>query len=115
MKILRSIFSALLLFALVTPVAITVTSCANQQSTSYKTLLIVGQEVDSLMIQAGNLWRAHEITDAQRDKIIAFHDQKFNPVYLAAVDASSLGKNAWADPALLDLLSQLKALVPPAK
>lgn len=75
------------------------------------TLKTLGEARNTAMQVAGQLWRDGKITDAQRDKIIAFHDGVFQPAYRLAV-AGVQSDLTVASPDLLNLFAQLQALIP---
>ena len=75
------------------------------------TLKALGAARDTAMQVAGQLWLAGKIDDAQRDKIIDFHDNKFQPAYRLAV-AGVQADLTIASPDLVNLFAQLQALIP---
>lgn len=75
------------------------------------TLKALGAARDTAMQVAGQLWLSGKIDDAQRDKIIDFHDNKFQPAYRIAV-AGVQADLTLASPDLVNLFAQLQALIP---
>lgn len=75
------------------------------------TLKALGAARDTAMQVAGQLWRDGKINDAQRDKIIVYHDGVFQPAYRLAV-ASVQSDLTLASPDLINLFAQLQALIP---
>lgn len=102
----------LLCLAVVTPMATTSCSTApTERVQAVMTLKALGAARDTAMQVAGQLWRDGRIDDAQRDKIIAFHDAKFQPAYNLAV-AGVQADLTVASPDLVNLFAQLQALIP---
>jgi len=102
----------ILLFA-VTPLAYQGCSTPpSERVVQVQTLKALGQARDAAMKVAGQLWRDGKITDAKRDEIIAFHDNKFQKAYLLAVNGVQADLTL-ASPDLLNLFTQLQALIQP--
>ncbi len=113
MKTIRLFIVALGLALCAAPV-LTVTGCSTPPServVAVTTLKALGAARDTAMQVAGQLWRDGKINDAQRDKIIAFHDGTFQPAYRLAV-AGVQSDLTLASPDLLNLFAQLQALIP---
>lgn len=90
------------------------TSCSTppaERSQAVMTLKVVGATRDAAMKVAGQLWREGKISDAKRDEIIAFHDNRLQPAYNLAVAAVQADLNSLANPELISLLGQLQALI----
>ncbi len=90
------------------------TSCSTAPSARVQevtTLKALGAARDAAMQVAGQMWRDGKITDAQRDKIIAYHDNVFQPAYRLAVTGVQ-GDLSLASPDLINLFTQLQALIP---
>ncbi len=75
------------------------------------TLKALGAARDAAMQVAGQMWRDGKITDAQRDKIIYYHDQAFQPAYNLAIQGVQASTTE-ASPDLLKLVAGLQALIP---
>jgi len=103
----------LLILALATTPVFTACSTApTERVMVVQTLKGIGQARDAAMQIAGQLWRDGKIDDAKRNEIIAFHDDKFQPAYRMAI-AGVQADLTLASPDLVNLLSQLQALIQP--
>lgn len=101
------------------PIAVTFTGCtATQQSTTYKTLDVVGTAAKNSMDAATQLLKAGAITVAQWQNIANNYDNYFQPAYNLAVQAA--GSTSAAAPASLvtqqqNISTQVAALTPTTK
>lgn len=102
----------ILCLAVATPLAVTSCSTAPSERTqAVMTLKLLGSSRDTAMQVAGQLWRDGKIDDVRRDKIIAYHDNVFQPAYRLAVQGVQADLTL-ASPDLLKLFGELQALIP---
>jgi hypothetical protein len=103
---------AAMLFCVGVPVITTSCSTApSERVVAVTTLKALGAARDTAMQVAGQMWRDGKIDDAQRDKIIAYHDNVFQPAYRLAVQGVQ-SDLTFASPDLIALFAQLQALIP---
>ncbi len=111
MKILLRLV-ALACFAIAIPVV--VTSCSttpHTQNVEVQTLKSVGQTAEAAVVLSAQLYRDGKITAAQARQVMDLYDGKFQPAFRFAVAAAHSDLSSVANPDVMNLATQLSALV----
>lgn len=104
----------LLVFALAVASLPVFTGCQtapDQRVFAVQTLKAVGESADAAVGLSAQLYRDGKITPAQARQVLDFYNLKFQPSYRVAVSAVNSDLSTIASPDVMNLASQLSALV----
>ena len=76
-----------------------------------QSLKAVGHTADAAVALSAQLYKDGQITAAQAREVLDFYNQNFQPSYRLAVSAVSANLDSIASPDIINLASQLSALV----
>lgn len=101
----------LAVLAMTAPAFTGCTSTSNTQVVEYQTLKAVGQSAEATVALAAHLYEAGAITAAQAKTVADFYDNRFQPAFRLASAAVQANLSSYAPQDLLNLASQLSALL----
>ncbi len=105
-------FALLLALALAAPLApVGCSTAPTERVAAVQTLKSVGQTAEAAVVLSAQLFRDGKITGAQARQVMDFYDQKFQPAFRFAVAAARSDLGSVASPDVMNLASQLSALV----
>lgn len=105
----------LILCIALAPMPALLSSCAAPSSRvqEVKTLKAVGLAVDGTMKVAAQMLHNGQLSPATWQKLAQIHDEQFRPAYNLAVSAVQTNLDSFASPDLVNLASQLSAILAP--
>jgi hypothetical protein len=111
---MKTIIRLIALACLACAVPLVTTSCQTAPSErvlTIQTLKSVGQTAEAAVTLSAQLYRDSKITAAQARQVMDLYDGKFQPAFRFAVVGARSNLESVASPDLLNLASQLAALV----
>jgi hypothetical protein len=93
------------------PVAFTGCAAPSTRVIEVQSLKSVGQSAEATVALSAQLYRDGKITPAQARQVMDFYNLRFQPAFRFAVTAVQANLESIASPAVVDLASQLAALV----
>jgi len=114
MKTNRLILTAIAVLGLSLATPLAFTGCVTPPKTQVvevQTLKSVGQAAEAALTLSAQLYGDHKITAEQARKVADLYDKQFQPIFRVAVIAAKSDLSTIASPDLINLASQLAALV----
>jgi len=102
---------AILCLALAVPMVPGCKTAPSERVVAVQTLRAVGSSAEAAVSLSAQLYRDGKITAAQSRAVIDLYDQKVQPAFRLAVTAAKSNLDSFASPDLVNLASQLTALV----